>query len=82
LSIRLVINQKGNKTMKIEKTIQSKKARRSPEVSKTSLYKLAQALVDEAYRRGYKAGLKSPPSAALRSIAAYKAHSTRRKNAR
>jgi hypothetical protein len=60
------------------KTEKNEKARRSREVSKQSLYKLARTLVDEAYRRGYKAGLKSP-NAALRSIAAYKAHSTRLK---
>jgi hypothetical protein len=66
--------------MKTKRTIKSEEARRSRAVSRESLYKLARRLVDEAYRRGYKAGLKSP-AAALRSIAAYKAHSTRRKNA-
>jgi hypothetical protein len=62
----------------MEKTIRSEKARRSRAVSKKSLYQLATALVNEAYRRGYKAGRKSP-TPALRTIAAYKAYSTRLK---
>jgi hypothetical protein len=62
--------------MEVE-TKQEAKTRRSRKVSHEALYKVARRLVDEAYRRGYKAGLKSR----MASIAAYKAHSTRRKNA-